>query len=279
MNDPAKSDVKRYWENEVCGIRDLAQDIERYERNRAAFEPFIGSFADYGRYAGRDVLEIGVGGGADYVKFLRAGAKVTGIDLTEAAVNFVRARLEGLGLEGDVRVADAENLPFPDAAFDLVYSYGVLHHSPDTGRALAEAYRVLKAGGELKVMVYSDFSMAGLMLWVVHGLLKGRPFRSQRDILFHHLESPGTKCYGSGEFKAMLEKIGFRVTSLHKKAGAGDLLHMEASAKYSSGAKKALFALGKTLLPRGLIRRHQDRLGLFLLAVATKPGGAQAINT
>ena len=114
--------------------------------------------------------------------------------------------------------------------------------------------------------------MAGLMLWGVHGLLKGRPLRSQRDILFRHLESPGTKCYGNDEFRAMLEKTGFRVARLYKKAGAGDLLHMEASAKYAGGLKKVLFALGKALLPRGLIRRHEDRLGLFLLAVATKPG-------
>ena len=279
MNETAKIDVKRYWENEVCGTRNLALDVDRYERNRAAFEPFIAAFADYGKYAGRDVLEIGVGGGADYIKFLRAGARITGIDLTEAAVGFVRTRLEGMSLKGDVRVADAEKLSFADATFDLVYSYGVLHHSPDTARALAEAHRVLRPGGELKVMVYADFSMAGLMLWVVHGLLKGRPFRSQRDILFHHLESPGTKCYGPNEFKALLEKIGFRVARLYKKAGAGDLLHMEASAKYAGGAKKALFALGKALLPRGLIRRHENRLGLFLLAVATKPGGVQGIST
>ena len=282
MNEAAKSEVKRYWENEVCGTRDLAGDgglaraertidIDRYERNRAAFEPFIAEFADYGRYAGHDVLEIGVGGGADYVKFLEAGARAIGIDLTEAAAGFVRARLESLGLPGDVRVADAENLLFADASFDLVYSYGVLHHSPDTARALAEAYRVLRPGGELKVMVYSDFSMAGLMLWVMHGLFKGRPFRGQRDILFRHLESPGTKCYGAAEFQALLERIGFRVERLYKKAGAGDLLLMEASAKYASGLKKILFALGRALLPRRLIRRHEDRLGLFLLAIATKP--------
>lgn len=271
MNDTAKADVKRYWENEVCGTRNLALDADRYEQNRAAFEPFIAAFADYGKYAGRDVLEIGVGGGADYLKFLQAGANAVGIDLTEAAAGFVRARLDGEGLVGDVRVADAEDLPFADAAFDLVYAYGVLHHSPDTARALAEAHRVLKVGGELKVMVYSEFSMAGLMLWVVHGLFKGRPLRSQRDILFRHLESPGTKCYGDDEFRRLLEKTGFRVERLYKKAGAGDLLHMEASAKYAGGAKKILFALGRALLPRDLIRRHENRLGLFLLAVATKP--------
>lgn len=273
MDETLKNRVKAHWESEVCGTRNLADDVDRYERNRAAFEPFIAEFADYGAYAGRRVLEIGIGGGADYTKFALAGADIQGIDLTEAAVAYVRERLARMGRSGAVRTADAENLPFADGSFDLVYSYGVLHHSPDTERALAEAYRVLKPGGELKVMVYSDFSMTGIMLWAIHGLLKGRPLRSQRDVLFHHLESPGTKCYGNAEFTAILERIGFRVQRLYKKAGAGDLMHMEASGKYAGGLKGTLFALAKALLPRGLVRRHEDKLGLFLLAVAVKPGG------
>ncbi|MBM3565041.1 MAG: class I SAM-dependent methyltransferase [Alphaproteobacteria bacterium] len=271
MNESLKSRVKSHWENEVCGTRNLADDIDRYEKNRAEFEPFIAEFADYGAYAGKRVLEIGVGGGADYTKFLAAGAEITGIDLTEAAIAFVRSRLDRAGQAGDLRTADAENLPFADGTFDLVYSYGVLHHSPDTERALAEAFRVLKPGGTLKVMVYSDFSMAGLMLWAMHGLLKGRPFRGQREIMFEKLESPGTKCYGNEEFRSILEGIGFRVTKLYKKAGAGDLLHMEASGKYAGGLKGAIFAVAKALLPRGLIRRFEGTLGLFLLAVAVKP--------
>lgn len=273
MNESLKNRVKSHWETEVCVTRNLADDVARYERNRAAFEPFIAEFADYGAYAGRQVPEIGIGGGADYTKFLEAGAHIQGIDLTEAAVAYVRERLARQGRSGNVRTADAENLPFADGTFDLVYSYGVLHHSPDTERALAEAYRVLKPGGELKVMVYSDFSMTGILLWAIHGLLKGRPLRSQRDILFRHLESPGTKCYGNDEFRSILEKIGFRVARLYKKAGAGDLMLMDASGKYAGGLKGLLFAVAKAVLPRGLVRRYENRLGLFLLAAATKSGG------
>ena len=93
------------------------------------------------------VLEIGVGLGADHHQFAAAGAELFGIDLTERAIAHTQHRLTVFGLKSDLAVGDAENLNFPDESFDKVYSWGVLHHSPDTPKAIAEVWRVLKRGG------------------------------------------------------------------------------------------------------------------------------------
>jgi len=100
------------------------------------------------------VLEIGCGLGTDGAQFAKAGADYTGVDLTDAAVELARKHFELLGLRGEFRTADAENLDFADESFDLVYSHGVLHHTPDTAGAVREIHRVLKPGGRASVMLY-----------------------------------------------------------------------------------------------------------------------------
>jgi ubiquinone/menaquinone biosynthesis C-methylase UbiE len=154
------------------------------------------------------VLEVGIGLGTDFTRFARAGARLAGIDLTEAAVDLVRRRLAHEGLEADVRVGDAENLPFADGTFDLVYSWGVLHHTPDTARALDEVRRVLRPGGEARIMLYSRRSWVALGVWLRYGLARGKPWRSFADLLAEHMESPGTKGYTQPELEEMF--AGFR---------------------------------------------------------------------
>ena len=123
--------------------------------------------------------------------------------------------MKGLdGEEHDLRTADAERLPFEDSAFDIVYSYGVFHHTPDTEAALAEAHRVLKPGGELRTMIYHVPSWTGFTLWVRYGLLVGRPFISQKQAVFERLESPGTKAYTLEEAKALFTLAGLQEVSV-----------------------------------------------------------------
>ena len=100
------------------------------------------------------VLEVGCGLGTDGAQFAKAGANYTGIDLTDAAVDLARRRFELFQLPGTFRVADAERLDFPDNTFDIVYSHGVLHHTPDTAAAVREIHRVLRPGGKAVVMLY-----------------------------------------------------------------------------------------------------------------------------
>ena len=170
-----KKDVHDFWNAASCG-ESLYLDpaaADRYEqqaRMRYELEPYIPGFAGFAESAGKRVLEIGVGLGADHQRFAAAGAILSGIDLTERAVAHTKQRLTNLGLSSNIAVGDAENLPFPDDSFDVVYSWGVLHHSPDTPRAIDEVYRVLAPGGVARIMIYHTWSMIGLMLWIRYGL-------------------------------------------------------------------------------------------------------------
>ncbi len=97
-------------------------------------------------------------------------------------------------------MGDAEALAFPDEHFDIVYSWGVLHHSPNTHLAINEVKRVLRVGGVAKIMVYHTWSFVGYMLWVRYALLRGRPWLGVSYIYSHYLESPGTKAYTMEQF-------------------------------------------------------------------------------
>jgi ubiquinone/menaquinone biosynthesis C-methylase UbiE len=116
-------------------------------------------FVDFGALRGKDVLDVGAGSGIATQLLAEAGANVTAIDLTDWAVETTRRRLAAFELEGDVRQADAEQLPFDDASFDLVFSWGVIHHSSDMDRALAELVRVTRPGGQIVLMVYNRRSL------------------------------------------------------------------------------------------------------------------------
>jgi ubiquinone/menaquinone biosynthesis C-methylase UbiE len=116
-------------------------------------------FVDFEGLAGKDVLEVGCGSGIAVQLFAEAGAKVTAVDLTNWAVETTRRRLAAFDLEGEVRQADAEQLPFWDGSFDLVFSWGVIHHTIDMDRALAELVRVCRPGGRVVLMVYHRRSL------------------------------------------------------------------------------------------------------------------------
>lgn len=95
-------------------------------------------------------------------------------------------------------------MPYPDDAFDLVYSWGVIHHTPDTRRALEEIVRVCRPGGTCKIMVYNRHSLVTFFLWLRYALLAGRPWRSFSWCLHHHMESAGTKAYTKKELRTLL---------------------------------------------------------------------------
>jgi ubiquinone/menaquinone biosynthesis C-methylase UbiE len=171
-------------------------------------EPEIFSFAQFTRAHGNKVLEVGVGAGTDFLQWVRAGARAYGVDLTEAAVEHTRQRLAVYGLSCDeIRVADAEALPYASDTFDLVYSWGVIHHSPDTARALSEIVRVCKPGGQIRVMIYNRHSLLAWRTWIRFALLRGHPERSIAWTLAHHVESAGTKAYTVAEAQRMLAQL------------------------------------------------------------------------
>lgn len=270
-----KAAVKQHWEEETCGAR-YGGDGERLEwfrsiaRVRYDLEPYIREFARFQDSAGKHVLEIGVGAGSDFLQWCRHAEHATGVDLTEAGIALTRERLELESIARDrytLRTADAEALPFPDATFDIVYSWGVLHHAPATEQAYREVFRALKPGGEMRTMIYHVPSWTGLMLYVAHGLARGRIFLGQRRAVFDHLESAGTKAYTKDEARELALGAGFDDVRVSTRLGPGDLLTIKPSARYSA----LPFRLAWKFWPRWLVGLLGDRFGLYLLLKGRKP--------
>jgi len=221
-----KEQVKEFWERQSCDTdqarstkfsREYFEEVERW---RYAHQPFIHSFAQFTRYRGKKVLEVGFGAGTDFIQWLRAGAVASGIDLTQEALENLSHRIQIYHLPPpeSIRVADAENLPFPSDQFDLGYSFGVLHHSPNTERAVEELVRVIRPGGELKMMLYNRRSIAVFNVWVKQALLRGRPWRSLRWALWHHMESAGTKGYTRSEILRVLSRLPLKDVQIQTEA-------------------------------------------------------------
>ena len=258
-----KHRVRQFWDAEPCGSRYLMrrQDFEAHSRMRYALEPHIDEFANFKSARGMSVLEIGVGLGADYLEWLKAGAQATGVDLSSASIEKARLRCERAGYKPDLHIADAENLPFPDNFFDVVYSYGVMHHSPDTPRCIREAWRVLKPGGEARIMLYHHPSLTGILLWLRYGIWR---CKSVRESIYHYLESSGTKTYTRQEVFSLMR--GFRDVEARLVFSPGDLLLHQPSARFQS----AFYRLIYMIYPRWLVKKLAAEWGLFLLLTATK---------
>ncbi len=259
-----KGDVRAFWDADPCGTRYLqgSRDFEAHSRTRYELEPFIFEFANFQGARGLRVLEIGVGMGADYLEWLKAGAQATGVDLSPASIEKARERCEMAGFSPDLQSADAERLPFPDNSFDVVYSYGVMHHSPSTPQCVAEAWRVLKPGGHARIMIYHHPSLTGAMLWLRYGLLRGK---SLRQCVFDHLESPGTKSYTIPEANQLM--AGFRDVTTRVEFSPGDLLLHQPSMRFQT----SFYRLVWKFFPRPLVRRFGSCWGLYLLITASKP--------
>ena len=214
--DELKAEVKAFWNRQSCDTHHTQSGkftleyFEQIEQWRYSDQPFIHSFAQFTRYHGKRVLEVGFGAGTDFIQWLRAGAIASGVDLTEEALANLSHRIQVYNLPQpeNLKVADAENLPFASNTFDLGYSWGVLHHTPNTEKGLAELVRVVRPGGEIKIMLYNRHSLCAYRCWLRHALLKGRPWKSLRWALWHHIESCGTKGYTPGEIRRMLAPLG-----------------------------------------------------------------------
>lgn len=206
-----KQQVQNYWNEQPCGTQFAESEkltIEYFndiESHRYSVEPEIFAFAQFTRYYGQKVLEVGVGAGTDFTQWVRSGAKAYGLDATPQGVEHVQRRLELYGLVAEeVRVGDAENLPYSDNNFDLVYSWGVIHHTPDTPKCFREIVRVTKPGGRCKIMIYHRNSLLTYFFWAKYALLKGKPWLSFDKVLWNHMESIGTKAYSQKEVEKIL---------------------------------------------------------------------------
>lgn len=208
-----KESVQQFWDATPCGTGDISIEpatLEYFEAisdRRNKLEPFIAGYAQFNKWTVKRVLELGCGAGSDLLRFAKAGVSITGIDLSPRSASLAKTRLRIYNCQGNVLIADVEQLPFKTDSFDLVYSWGVLHHTPDTEQAIREVYRVAKPGGEICIMLYHRYSLVTLQMYLMYGLFAFKPLRSLKDILAKHHESPGTKAYTVTEVRKMFSSF------------------------------------------------------------------------
>jgi len=218
--------VQEYWDARPCNIRHSAKEVgskeyfDEVEARKYLVEPHIPAFAEFGRWRGKRVLEVGCGIGTDSINFARAGAHLTAVDLSAESLRIARQRadLMGVGDRIDFRQANAEELTsvVDDGPYDLVYSFGVIHHTPHPEAALREMRALISPGGTLKLMVYHRRSWKAFSILALQE--RGKFWRAD-ELIAKHSEAqtgcPVTFTYTRAEGRELVERNGFEVTDVH----------------------------------------------------------------
>jgi SAM-dependent methyltransferase len=249
------AEIERYWNERIhdlemtdhaVGSREFFADLEDYRFDKLHYLPRL---VDFSAYAGRELLEVGCGVGTDLVRFARGGAIVTGVDLSKTAIDLARKNFEWNGVRAvDLRVANAESLPYADGSFDVVYGHGVLQYTAEAPRLVRECHRVLRPGGEAIFMVYNRISWLNAMSKLT-------------KVALEHDDAPVLKKYSIAEFRQLLSPFG-RVEIVPERFPVKSRLH--------GGLKGLLFNtmfVGSfNSLPRAWVRP----LGWHLMAFCRK---------
>jgi len=172
MLKPEIQKIADYWNRRPCNLHHSQSEVgsrtyfDEVEAKKYFVEPHIPAFADFAKWRGKKVLEIGCGIGTDAINFARAGSIYTGVDISVSSLDLARRRFEIYGLEGRLIEYDVESLSkaLHGETFDLVYSFGVLHHTPSIISALKEIRKLCKANSVLKFMVYARDSWKNAMI-------------------------------------------------------------------------------------------------------------------
>ena len=253
MVDELKKKVETFWNENLCGKHFVnapypsKEFFEQYSKFRYRKEHHLDHLIDWQSAKGKDLLEIGVGIGTDGARWAQYSRSYTGIDLTDEAVIATKLNFKLLGVRGNILKADAERMPLRNDKFDIVYSHGVLHHTPDIKAALREIYRILKSDGDLILMLYSKdsfnywiriqfyfrikllvsllikrvgFKISGLWGKQIKNLEKtGWKYFSWNNWYHHYTDGPDCEIaniYHNSEIVEMLQKAGFSIEMIRK---------------------------------------------------------------
>ena len=217
--------VRDYWNRRPCNIRHSTRPpgsreyFDEVEQRKYFVEPHIPRFAEFARWRDKRVLEIGCGIGTDTMNFARNAASVTAVDLSEKSLEMARKRAEVFGLTGRIRFfhGSAEQLDeiMPQETFDLIYSFGVIHHTPHPDRLLEQVRKYVRPGSTAKIMVYHRHSWK--VFWILMTYGKGRFWRLP-EIVARHSEAetgcPVTYTYTKRELRELLERHSFKVKQM-----------------------------------------------------------------
>ena len=169
---PSLKDVQDFWNSRPCNLRHSnapiasKQYFDEVEERKYFVEPHIPAFADFAAWKDKRVLEIGCGIGTDATNFARSGAIYTGIELSSESLKLAKSRFELFGLKGRFIEGNAEEVDelLKGETFDLIYSFGVLHHTPSLSNALVAITRLMKKDSVFKMMVYAENSWKNAMI-------------------------------------------------------------------------------------------------------------------
>jgi len=246
--------IRQYWNEHIhdleiakhpVGTLGFFDDLDEYRFDKLRYLPRL---VDFNGYKGKKILEIGCGVGIDLVRFAAGGAIVTGVDLSETAIELARKNFELRNLQGNLLVMNGEDLQFPDASFDVVYVHGVLQYTADPYQMAREMHRVLKPGGEAIAMVYNRLSWLNALSKIM-------------KVELEHEDAPVLKKYSIKEFKAILAPFP-KVKIIPERFPVKSRLHRG----WKGAAYNGIFVPAFKILPKPIVRP----LGWHLMAFAYK---------
>jgi ubiquinone/menaquinone biosynthesis C-methylase UbiE len=248
------SQIAAYWDEHIhdltittdpVGSLGFFQQLDDYRYEKLNYLPRLVNFSSY---QGKKVLEVGCGAGIDLVRFARAGAIITGIDLSKTSIDLARKNIDQNGMKAELYVMNGEDMHLPDTDFDVVYAHGVLQYTANPKKMIAEIYRVLKPGGEAILMVYNRDSWLNLL----SKLMK---------VQLEHEDAPVLRKFSISEYEALLKPFrNYRI--LPERFPVKTKLHSGWKARLYND----LFVGTFNLIPKALVRS----LGWHLMAFATK---------
>lgn len=263
--DKAKAEAIKQWTNDPCGMigakgleigtKEFYQKID--ENRYKEYAPWMKQAINFQAFTNLHVLEIGFGMGTDLFSFASSGATVSGVDLSPKHLEIATKRFNLYGLNANLQLADTESLPFPDASFDVVYSFGVIHHTPNTEKAVAEIYRVLKPGGQAILAVYhknSIFHLCAISGYLLHLRFLQESYQDTLSRIEYRENSdarPLVKLYSKKTFKQLLNQF----SSVEMEC-----FHLD----------KTHFSFFQNFVPNSLIKRWENKYGWYLVARARK---------
>ncbi len=205
--------IKNYWDRRPCNIKHSAKEIgtkeyfDEVEKRKYFVEPHIPTFAQFQKWKDKKVLEIGCGIGTDAVNFARNGAKLTVVELSEKSLEICKKRFEIYGLSARFYCANAEQLTsfVPPEPYDLIYSFGVIHHTPNPRKVFEEIKKYCHPNTQLQIMLYAKYSFK--VLWIILKYGKGA-FWKYKELVKRYSEAqegcPVTYCYSFKEVKKLM---------------------------------------------------------------------------